>query len=150
MARYFRAKNEILRTGVDPNVVAGGKRPVIAHLVGAAGAAGCSSCAAIQVVTAPAIIGLPGGVARLENDVMGVGVVPDDKNDVVFAGYRVLAHQVGNVHSGDGGGGHRPGGGNAPVPGIDQADRVIRERRGLDRGARLWDSEVIRRAPLPW
>ena len=62
---------------------------------------------------------------------MDDAVVPDNKRDVVCAG-DVQARQLGNVDSRGHGGRYRPGGADAPVAGIDQADRVIRERGRLE------------------
>ena len=80
---------------------------------------------------------------------MDDAIVPDNKGDVVCAG-DVHAHQLGNVDPRDHGGRYRPGGGDAPVAGIDQADRVIRERGRLERCSGYLGTGAIRRAPLPW
>ena len=53
------------------------ERPVVAHLVGAAGRA-----ALVQAVAAVVVVRLPGGVGGLEEQVRRAGVVANDKDDV--------------------------------------------------------------------
>ena len=91
MADTSAPKTKSCGPAFDADGVASGKGAVIAYLIGPAGATGRVSGTAVQVVTAPAIICVPGGVACLKNDIMGGAVVPHDKGNVIGAGH-ILAH----------------------------------------------------------
>ena len=81
--RYLHSKKEILRArkGADP--VAGSDRAVVTYLVGTA--IGRAGAPAIKTISAPAIIGVPGGVRRLKDDVMRVPSSRHDEGNMVLA-----------------------------------------------------------------
>ena len=115
---YFLPENEVLGAGVSADAVARGDRPVIAHLVGSPIAAR-GGAAAVQAVPAPTIVGVPGRVRRLEDNIMERLIVADNEGDVVLAACRVLTHQMRKVNARDCSGRHRPGGRHDPVARID-------------------------------
>src|SRR5262249_36092057 len=98
-----------------------------ADLVGAAvGQAGAD----LQAVAAPGVVGLPGGVRRLEQQVGGALVGADD--EVGGAGSAgVVARQPGEVQAAGGGRRDGPGGGHGPVAGVDQPGGGVGQGVGL-------------------
>src|SRR5207244_2103119 len=84
--------------------VAGDEGAVVADLVGAAGWQVLGDVL-VEGVAAVVVVGLPGGVGGLDEDVGVAGVVADDEEDVVDAGGAVGAAQAGEVDAGDGGAG---------------------------------------------
>ena len=88
----FFPEKKILGPGVGAGAVPGGDGPVVAHLVGPAVAGGAA--AAIKTVSMPPVVGVPGGVAGLENDVVGACVVADHKRDMILGG---AGNQVGDI-----------------------------------------------------
>ncbi len=129
--RDLLAEHEVLGAGIETHAVAGRDRTVVADLVGAA--VRFAGGAAVQAVAAPAVVGVPGGVARLEHDVVQGTVVAHDEGNVVLAGDAVLPDEVRDVDARDGGRRDRPRRGDAPVSRIDQSDGGVDDRRRLDR-----------------
>src|SRR6478735_7644978 len=103
-------EKEILRSGVNASAVTGGDGPVVAYLVSTAVAG--RAAAAIKIVAMPSVVGVPGGVARLKNDVVRGFIVTNDKRDMVLT---ERAYQQGDIDPGDCAGRHSPSGGHAPV-----------------------------------
>ena len=93
----------------------------------------------LAVVAAPGIVGLPGRVGGLQDDVVALAVVAHDEGDLVDGAVdrvavRIEALQAGEVDAGDGVGRHVPAVGHRPVAGVDHAARGVDERVRLDRG----------------
>ena len=66
----FGAEEIVLRAGIGSDAAARRDRPVVAERVGASGTlARCGAVAAVKVRATPAVIGLPGLVRGLEDDV---------------------------------------------------------------------------------
>ena len=75
---------------------------------------------------APIVIGLPGGVIGLEENLGVAGVVANHEDDHVHApGLGV--DQVGEVDARDGGRRYGPGGRDSPVAGVNLAGRGVAE-----------------------
>src|SRR5690242_20109391 len=65
----FGAKQKVLPPSICADAVARAERPVITYLIGATGSRiPAGAIATVQIGTAPAIVGLPSGVRRLEHD----------------------------------------------------------------------------------
>ncbi len=102
----------------------GAHRAVVGELVGATVGA-----AVVEVRPAVGVVGDPGRVGGLEDDVGGAGVVAHDEGDV--AGVAVAALQVGDVDAGHRSGGHVPRRGDAPVAAVDGLGRDVVDAAGL-------------------
>ncbi len=131
--RIFAAEHEVLGAGIGADAVAGHERPVVADLVGAAVRA-CRGVAAIEAGAAPAIIGVPGRVGGLEDDVARHAVTAHDEWNVAGAGGCVLPHELCDVDAGNRVRRHRPSRRDRPVAGVHQADRRIAHGRRLHGG----------------
>ena len=107
-------------------VLARGERPVVADLVGPP-----RRRARVEAVAAVSVIGLPGGVRGLEEEIRASVVVADDEGDVAGAGSAVLAHEPREVDAGDRGARHVPGCRGGPVAAVDQAGRAVAQTFGL-------------------
>ena len=86
----------------------------------------------------PAVVGLPGRVGGLQDDVVVLAVVADDERDLVGGARdrdcrRIEALQAGEIDARDGVGRHVPAVGHRPVAGVDQAAGGVEERLRLDR-----------------
>ncbi len=103
-----------------------GERPVVAHLVGAAGGR-----AGVEGVAAVLVVGLPGGVRGLEEHVGAAVVVADDERDVARSRGAVLTHQLREVDARDRVVRHDPEHGHRPVAAIDEAGGGGRHAVGL-------------------
>ena len=91
--------------------------------------------ALVEAVAAPGVVGLPGLVGGLVDDVRVAGVVADDEGDLALAA-GVVAHQLGHVDARDRGGGHGPRSRDGPVAAVDQPRRGGAEAAGLCLGLR--------------
>ena len=130
-------------------------RPVVGHLGGALiglGVAGRAvDRAGVQAVAALGVVGLPGLVGGLEQDVGVARVVAHDERDRLFAA-GVVADQVREIQAGHSVGRHRPRGRHGPVAAVDEPGgrRVVRpvRVRGKQAGtAGVWRSAACWRPP---
>ena len=123
------------RGGVEDPVLGGGaaagEGAVVADLVGAAGRR-----PRVEAVAAVLVVGLPGGVVGLDEQVRVAVVVADDEDDVALPRRPVLPDEVGDVDARDRGGRDRPGGGLPPVAAVHQAGHRVVEAGGLYVGRR--------------
>ena len=117
-------------------VATGDEGAVITQLVGT------TAGALIHAGAAVGVVGLPGGVGRLEKHVRFACPIPYDEGDVALAA-RVRARQQGEVHPGDRRGGNVPRRGHSPVTAVEKPRGCIRQalrlplrqaRRRVDRG----------------
>lgn len=104
--------------------------------------------AIIEAGAAPGIIGLPGGIGCLEDDIAGGGVVTHDEGDDACILGAILAHQLGEIDARDGIVGNLPARRYRPVAAIDEAERHVDDRVRLDlrRCQRLLDRVDLARA----
>jgi len=143
-----RAEQVVLRARRRTAAVTGQERPVVADREGAILGEGARIArqvvglveAAVEVagdlpiVAAPAVVGLPGRVGRLQHDVAlgSIGaelVLADDERDLVgVAGNRIAvgveALKLGEIDARDGIFGRIPARGDGPVAGVDHAAGV--------------------------
>jgi hypothetical protein len=87
--------------------------------------------AGVEAGAAVAVVGLPGLVRGLEDDVGVARVVADDEDDVAGA-EGVRPHQAGDVDAGDRGRRHLPGRRDGPVAAVDQTGRRVGQAVRLD------------------
>src|SRR5581483_1384295 len=104
--RVLGVEDEVVVGGV----VAGKDRAVVADLVGAA----AGGVEVVEALAAVGVVGLPGAVGGLEEQVGVAGIVADDEEDVAGAA-GVLADQPGEVDATGGAGGDGPAGADGPV-----------------------------------
>src|SRR5690606_1027530 len=98
--RIFRAEDEILRARGEA-AVAGDYGTVVADRAGSSLMAALID-AAIEVVPAPPVVGLPGGVRGLEGDVAWCLVIADDERNHVLSAGTVEPRQQRKINAGDG------------------------------------------------
>ncbi len=143
--------------GVERRVLGGraadGEGTVVADLVRPAGRD--PRPALVEAVAAVAVVGLPGRVRGLEEQVRVTVVVADDEDDVAAVRRLVFPHELGEIDARDSAGRDRPGGGLRPVAAIDQARFRIRCRTAAgpaaaaSRGARCRPGERRHRRSSP-
>ena len=129
--------------------------PVVGHHGGALirlGVAGRAvDRAAVQAVATLGVVGLPGLVGGLEQDVGVAWVVAHHERDQAFAA-GVVANQVREIQAGHCVGRHRPRGRHGPVAAVDEAGRrAVVRARGLglrECGGRLHVGDHLAR-PVP-
>ncbi len=96
----FSAEQVVLRTGIRANPATGRNRPVVTDSIGATSALPrCRTITAVEVCTTPAVIGLPGLVSGLEDDIAVAVVVAHDERDLIFAEGAVLSHELGDINA---------------------------------------------------
>ena len=121
----------------ERGVVARGQRPVVAHLVRAAHR---QIAAVVQAAAAVVVVGLPGRVGGLEQQIGMSVVVADHEDDVAFAEDAVFARQLGDVNARHGRRRNVPRGRDSPVAGVDEAClEVLRADRADCWPATHWD-----------
>ena len=123
--------------------VGGEHRAVVADLVGAA----VVSAAGVEVRAAVGVVGLPGRVRGLVDDVGVAGVVADDEEDLALVTV-VGPGQVRHVDTGHGRARYGPGGRHTPVAAVVEVRRLVADagRLGLRERRRGCDGRDLTRS----
>ena len=148
------ADHRVLGAGEEPRaaaVVLGRvEGPVVGDLVGGLVGGGIAGRAGhralVEAVAAVGVVGLPGRVGGLQQDVRVARVVAHDEHDLAVAA-RVVADEMGDVHARDRGARHGPRPRHGPVAAVDEPGG--RRRSGTRAGSTSRSAPGSRRSAAP-